>query len=126
MSPLYHTIDRSLRAGSVSTWARLIKRVYEVDPLECPECGGAMKIISFIERRQSDVIQRILRHCGLWQGFIRTHASPRAPPTTKSPLPPAPCEFVLVPDGEFLEAQFRETQAEASREFQLVLDPEFR
>ncbi|MDG1809082.1 MAG: hypothetical protein P8I27_14410, partial [Pirellulaceae bacterium] len=90
----------------------------------CPECGGAMKIISFIERRQSDVIQRILRHCGLWQGFIRTHASPRAPPA-KPPLPTVPCEFELVPDGEFLEAQFRETQLEASREFQLVLDPEF-
>jgi hypothetical protein len=119
------TSDRSPRAGSVSTWARLIKRVYEVDPLECPECGGAMKIISFIERRQADVIQRILRHCGLWQGFIRTHASPRAPPTAKSPISSAPCDLVLVPDGDFLEAEFRETQAEASRELQLVLDPEF-
>ena len=84
-----------------------------------------MKIISFIERRQKDVIQRILRHCGLWQGFIRTYASPRAPPATKSPMSSAPCEFVLVPDGEFLEGQFRETQAQASRELQLVLDPEF-
>ena len=38
--------------------------------------------------------------------------------------------FVLVPDDEFLEAQFLEaqfleTQVEASRELQLVLDPEF-
>jgi hypothetical protein len=33
-----------------STWAMLIKRVYEVDPLECPCCGGQMKIVSFIER----------------------------------------------------------------------------
>ena len=84
-----------------------------------------MKIISFIERQQSDVIQRILRHSGLWQGFIRTHASPRAQPATKSPMSSAPCELVWVPAGEFLEAQFRETQAEASRELQLVLDPEF-
>ena len=38
------------RPGSVSSWARLIKRVYEVDPLVCPKCGGQMKIISFIER----------------------------------------------------------------------------
>jgi putative transposase len=52
-----------------------------------PDCGGAMKIISFIERRQTDVIQRILRHCGLWQGFLRTHASPRAPPNAASPKP---------------------------------------
>ena len=117
--------DRTTRVGSVSTWARLIKRVYEVNPLECPDCGGAMKIISFIERRQTDVIQRILRHCGLWQGFLRTHASPRAPPNAASPKPTAPREFVLVPDGELLEAQSGETQAEDFREFQLVLDPEF-
>ena len=29
-------------------WARLIRRVYEVDPLVCPKCGGEMKIISVI------------------------------------------------------------------------------
>ena len=27
-----------------------------------------MKFISFIERRQQHVIERILRHCGLWEG----------------------------------------------------------
>jgi len=47
-------------------WAALIQRVFEVDPLECPECGGMMRVISFIERRQTDVIERILRHCELW------------------------------------------------------------
>ena len=47
------------------------------------------------------------------------------PSATKSPISSAPFEFVLVPDGEFLEGQFRETQAQASRELQLVLDPEF-
>ncbi|MGM0488950.1 MAG: hypothetical protein ACQESR_19590, partial [Planctomycetota bacterium] len=53
--------DGGPRAGSVSTWARLIQPVWEVDPLTCPQCGGAMKIISFIERRQQDVIERIPR-----------------------------------------------------------------
>ena len=39
---------------------RLIKRVYEVDPLICSECGGTMSIVSFIERTdQSDVIERV-------------------------------------------------------------------
>jgi hypothetical protein len=42
--------DEGPRPGSVSTWAMLIKRVYEVDPLQCPCCGGQMKIVSFIER----------------------------------------------------------------------------
>ena len=53
----------------------LIKRVYEVDPLSCPQCGGEMKIVSFIEPPQADVIEEILQHCGLWQS-----STPRAPP----------------------------------------------
>ena len=31
------------------SWAALIKRVYEVDPLVCDKCGGTMKIIAFIQ-----------------------------------------------------------------------------
>ena len=31
------------------TWAMLIKRVYEVAPLCCPECGGQMKVVAFLE-----------------------------------------------------------------------------
>ncbi len=30
-------------------WAEMIRKVYEVDPLHCPSCGGQMSIISFIE-----------------------------------------------------------------------------
>lgn len=48
-------------------WAMLIKRIYQVDPLLCANCGGTMKIISFIEARQGNVIRKILEHCGLWQ-----------------------------------------------------------
>jgi len=55
------------------TWAMLIKRVYEIDPLCCPKCQGQMKVIAFIEPPQGDVLEKILRHCGLW------HCS-RAPP----------------------------------------------
>jgi hypothetical protein len=38
------SVVRGPRRGSVSTWAMLIKRVYEVEPLACPCCGGQMKI----------------------------------------------------------------------------------
>jgi hypothetical protein len=31
------------------SWARLIQKIYEVDPLVCPKCQGVMRIISFIE-----------------------------------------------------------------------------
>lgn len=56
-----------MRAARCSqTWAMLIKRIYEVDPLACPKCGGRMKVIAFIEPPQGVVIEKILRHCGLW------------------------------------------------------------
>jgi hypothetical protein len=58
------------------TWAMLIKRVYEVDPLACPKCGGTMKVLAFIEPSQGALIEKILRHCGLWNPAV-----PRAPPT---------------------------------------------
>ncbi|MCC6126128.1 MAG: hypothetical protein IT426_14295 [Pirellulales bacterium] len=45
----------------------LIKRVYEVDALACPKCGGRMKVIAFIEPPQGIVIEKILRYNGLWQ-----------------------------------------------------------
>ena len=27
-------------------WARLIQKIYEVDPLVCPKCQGAMRVIA--------------------------------------------------------------------------------
>lgn len=41
--------------------------VYEIDPMVCPKCGGIMKVVSFIDPPQAEVIERILKHCGLWQ-----------------------------------------------------------
>ena len=42
------------------SWAQLIKRIYEVDPLVCPSCGSEMKVIAFIT--EHDVVDAILRH----------------------------------------------------------------
>jgi uncharacterized protein YbaR (Trm112 family) len=53
----------------------LIKRLYKIEPLACPECGGPMKVVAFLEPPQGEVIEKILRHCGLW-----CPASARAPP----------------------------------------------
>ena len=47
------------------SWARLIKKVYEANPLICPRCGGPLKIISLID--SAPVIERILRHLNLWK-----------------------------------------------------------
>ena len=49
---------------SNQSWAMLIKRVYEVDALSCPECGGQMAVVAFIEPPQADVIEKILQHGG--------------------------------------------------------------
>ena len=53
-------------------WARLIQKIYQVDPLLCPKCHGAMKIIAFIE--EEPVIRKILVHLGLWE--TRNHDPP--------------------------------------------------
>jgi hypothetical protein len=83
----------------------LLKLVFEVDPLKCPHCGGQMKIISFIQRHQQEVIERILRHCGLWEGPIRTLASPGAPPHDSRRAADAARDLKFVPDADFVESQ---------------------
>jgi hypothetical protein len=45
------------------TWARLIQKIYEVDPLACPKCQGHMRILAFIE--DEEAIEKILKHLGL-------------------------------------------------------------
>jgi hypothetical protein len=55
-------------------WRELIKKVWEVDPLKCPNCGGEMKIIALIDERA--VIEKILRHLGLWVGYGASRAPP--------------------------------------------------
>jgi len=39
--------DEFTRRARLS-WAKLIRRVYEVDPLLCPFCGSDMKILAYI------------------------------------------------------------------------------
>jgi hypothetical protein len=33
-------------SGGGKTWAMLIKRVYEIDPMACPRCGTEMKVVT--------------------------------------------------------------------------------
>ena len=58
---------------SRQNWARLIQKIYEVDPLVYLKCPGSMKIVAFIE--ELDVIEKILRHLDLWD--IRNHDPPQ-------------------------------------------------
>jgi len=47
--PEHHIIEDETPRGLNRSWARLIQKIYEVDPLLCPVCRGQMKIIAFIE-----------------------------------------------------------------------------
>ena len=62
--------------GQRSAWARMIHRVYGVDPLTCTRCGSTMEIIAFIT--DDDVVERILKHLNRWD-------PPRRPPGTATP-----------------------------------------
>jgi hypothetical protein len=53
--------DSTWLAARRKSWARLIHRVYEVDPLLC-RCGERMRVVGFIT--QAPVIRKILDHIG--------------------------------------------------------------
>ncbi|MGH8534086.1 MAG: IS91 family transposase, partial [Gammaproteobacteria bacterium] len=54
------------------SWARLLKRVFNIDIEHCPNCGGALTIIAAI--LDPAVIAKILAHLGL-----PIRAPPRSP-----------------------------------------------
>jgi len=59
-------------------WGQLSKKVYEADPLLCPRCGGAMRILALMD--QPEVLEKIV------------------PPTWScGPLPPRPLPAALWP-----------------------------
>ncbi len=41
-------------------WARLLAKVYEIDPFVCPKCGSEMKVIAVIQ--ETEEIRCILSH----------------------------------------------------------------
>jgi hypothetical protein len=61
------------------SWARLLKRVFDIDIEHCPHCGGTMKIIAAILERAA--ITKILDHLGL-----PARAPPRAPAQVFDPF----------------------------------------
>ena len=70
-----------------SSWARLIHKIYELNPLKCDKFGGEMRFIAFIVNTEST--RKILEHIG--ESTIR-------PPPLKKPTAAlqAPDEFDYV------------------------------
>jgi len=59
--------------------AELIRRIYEVDPLACPRCGGAMRVtvppavLGVVFITDPRIVRKVLRH-------LEAHSiDPRAP-----------------------------------------------
>jgi hypothetical protein len=78
-----------------AAWARLIRKVYESDPIECPKCKGPMRVIALIE--DPVVVRAILTHLGRWQ----PKALERAPPVPPGAWPAhasLPLTYHPVPD----------------------------
>ena len=76
------------RAALRRRWAEMIHRVYEVDPLVCPRCGGEMRVVGFITQ---PVIKRILDH------LRKREKVSRPPPHVPQPVA-SPLEIRPLPD----------------------------
>ena len=59
-------------------WRECIKKVWEVDPLTCPQCTGEMRINSFIYEKM--VIKKILKHVDMYEEQKNQRATPAASP----------------------------------------------
>ena len=57
---MQETVQKIQKASQ--TWAQLISRIYEVDPLICSSCGKKIKIITFVTHPEH--IRRILSGIG--------------------------------------------------------------
>jgi hypothetical protein len=67
-------------------WARLIQKIYNVNPLVCSKCSGSMRIIAFIEDEQ--LVKKILMHLGLWE------VKRKPPPCANGP----PADTIIIYD----------------------------
>jgi hypothetical protein len=73
------TAEPQPRRRCSPSWARLIAKVYQVDPLVCVRCGQRMSILAFVSDQHS--INRILDHLGL-----RSPQQDRPPPPAREIL----------------------------------------
>jgi len=68
--------------GRNYTWAEMMKRVFEIEVLECPRCLGRMRIVAAIH--PPDATRKILACLGL--------------PSRAPPVAPASCKYLAQPE----------------------------
>ena len=59
----FRMVEEELRPIPSKGWAEMIRKVYEVDPMVCPKCGGQMKVVAFIT--DFGAVDRIIDHLKL-------------------------------------------------------------
>ena len=72
-----HTEQNKLKKSYSIGWAKILKRVFDIDIQTCLKCGGQVKIISSILNPQA--IKKILTHLGE-NAKVPELAPPRGPP----------------------------------------------
>jgi hypothetical protein len=75
-----HEVDTSPHAAGTPgawSWAALMRRVFDLDVLACPRCGGRLRVIATVQDPLA--VQAILTH--------RARSGAAEPP---GPAPPAP------------------------------------
>ena len=92
--------DTDTRRSARAAWAKLIYRVYEVDPLKCPQGDNEMRVVALIHNPL--VVQRILEHLRLWDPEPVERGPPQGTDSaTSTPWPSTaqlPLEYAPVPD----------------------------
>jgi hypothetical protein len=92
-------------------WARLLAKVYGIDPEVCPACGERMRIVSaFTFPEQDSIIERILKHLKIWDPPWKKVRSPRGPP------PPDPEEWPEAIDPPHPDLDFDATSRDEGME----------
>jgi hypothetical protein len=88
---------RPMRLG----WAKLLKRVFNLDLEHCPNCGGDLKVIVAILERPA--IEKILNHLGL-----EARAPPRPP--ARGQMPPIPLRLLLAAQPQLVSVVLQVVQ----------------
>jgi hypothetical protein len=76
------------RGGQRIDWATLLRHVYDVDALQCGDCGGRLRVIAAITEQAT--IRSILNHVG----------EPTEGPTLRRSCEPWACPFERPPPDE--------------------------
>jgi hypothetical protein len=83
------------RPGSNRLWAQLMQRTFGFDVLQCPRCGGRLRLLAVID--QGAVARRILSYLGL-PTEVPPARPARPPPLARQPVRPSRSDGFGGPD----------------------------